>query len=268
MSRQALIGELKTAIEAVERGPVCKGGDGARRVMTLAGGVPQAAAGTLNEVWCDSPGNSGASLGFALMQAQELLTPRRGALVYLHLGGDGQEMGLPYGPGLAAFGLDPARLVVGRMQRIADLLWAIEEAAACQAVAAVIADIARHHKALDFTTSRRLAMRARAAGTAIFVVRYGREREASATHLRWHVAPAPSAPFAFDPRAPGAARLAVTLEKGAAHVPGRGGVDHWLVEWTKNGLAAADDGGAARRKVTALSRAFPGALGDRLPETA
>jgi protein ImuA len=202
------------------------------------------------------------------MQARGVITGRRGALVYLCLSDEVRETGLPYGPGLSGFGIDPGLMVVGRIQKTGDLLWAIEEAAACRAVAAVIADIVRPHRELDFTVSRRLAMRAVASGAAIFMLRYGSDREASAAHLRWHVAPAPSAGLAFDAKAPGAARFAVRLEKGGRRFLGDGAADRWQVEWTHDGLAAQKDSAAGHRDEAALSGIVPAALGDRLSQTA
>src|SRR5690606_31798639 len=101
-----------------------------------------------------------------------------------------------------------------RAATITELLWALEEALACRAVAAVIADLARPHKALDFTASRRLALRSAASGGSLFLTRYGRGREASAARYRWRVVPRPSRPAPWDARAPGGPRWRVTLEKG------------------------------------------------------
>ena len=44
-------------------------------------------------------------------------------------------------PGSTSFGLDPDAVVLIRTDTIVELLWAMEEAIACRAVAAVVADI-------------------------------------------------------------------------------------------------------------------------------
>ncbi len=160
-------------------------------------------AGVLHEVFVDEQRQSGAALGFALGLARGLLQGERQAVLYLQLAEQAQELGVPYGIGLKQFGLDPERLVIGRVGTLAELLWAMEEAIACRAVAGVVADIAGAPKALDFTVSRRLSLRAAAAGTSAFLIRYGREREASAAKLRWRVASTLSGAAEFDPLAPG-----------------------------------------------------------------
>ena len=61
----------------------------------------------------------------------------------------------------------PARTTV-------ELLWAVEEAIACKAVAAVIADVGHEAKVLDFTATRRLSLRSSSGGSSVFLIRYGR----------------------------------------------------------------------------------------------
>src|SRR5690606_32677792 len=151
-----------------------------------------------------------------------------------------------------------------RVETVAELLWAIEEAVCCRAVAAVVADISGHHKAIDFTVSRRLGLRAASAGTSVFLLRYGHGREASAAKLRWRVVPAPSGAVAFEARAPGGPRWRVVLEKGR---PGSG-VDgrEQLVDWTGHDFVLVDGrgNGAGAAGESPLSGAEPAALGNRL----
>jgi protein ImuA len=134
----------------------------------------------------------------------------------------------------------------------------------------VIADIAYAHKALDFTASRRLVLRAAASGASVFFMRYAREREASAAKFRWKVEPSPSRSPRFDKRAPGPPRWRVTLEKGSLgkrRTAPDGEV--FLVDWSENGFVLADDNSrdlAGASRVTALSHAAPAALGDRLSQ--
>lgn len=146
--------------------------------------------------------------------ARPLLTSRRPAIVYLQLDADAQKLGFPYALGFFRFGIDPAQLVFARLETIADFLWTMEEAIACQAVAAVIADFAGHHRELDFTVSRRLNLRTDAAGTSAFLLRYGSGREAGASQLRWHLSPAAAVGCGSTRQHPGPPRFAVTLEKG------------------------------------------------------
>lgn len=272
-ARQKMLDHLKNAIVALERRHVPDAGfaDAQDVALRRADGVPYALAGSLNEMWVDGSRDAGAALGFVFAQARGLLTVPRPAVLWLHLSHDGLQTGLPYGPGLSAFGFDPARLVIGRMKRIEDLLWAMEEAIACRSVAAVVADIAQGHKVLDFTVSRRLSLRAQSAGTAVFMVRYGRGREASAARFRWHVAGSKSAEMAFDARAPGAARWQVKLEKGQYQNGTDGGRNTYILKWTKDGFDIDEHPLSAQQEpvvASSLSGAASSPMGDRLSQTA
>ncbi|AXS41616.1 hypothetical protein [Breoghania sp. L-A4] len=264
-TKTALLARLRGDIAKLEKRPM----PGVPVAAPAQTGVPFMAcpAGVLHEVWTDHFSHSAGVFGFTLGQIRGLLDVTRHAVIWLQIAHEGQEYGMPHGAGLAGFGLDPAHLILGRTRSITDLLWAGEEAAACPAVAAVIADIGSHHKALDFTASRRLGLRAEAAGASIFLMRYGGEREASAASFRWHVTPQPSAAMPFDNRAPGHARWQVTLEKGLGRAGGKTEGGTWTVDWTDNGFALAPKGDADGRRA-ALPGAASAALGDRLPETA
>lgn len=259
---------LKQKLAVLERRPVLSGGEIAKANIRLLATPP----GHVHEVFADSLVEAGAALGFALGQASGLIEPARPGLLILQLRADTQELGLPYGLGLGAFGFDGEEVVLIRAETIVELLWAMEEAIACRAVAAVVADIAHPHKALDFTASRRLVLRAGASGASVYLVRYGTGREASAAKFRWRVAPRASRAPPFDSKAPGRPRWAVTLEKGSLGKRRKAAPDGevFLVDWTENGFVLADEFGrdrAGTQGVAALSRAAPAALGDRLPQT-
>lgn len=260
---------LRAQIAQIEKRPVLA--EGARLRQTGERALLAAPGGLLHEVYSGERRNAGAALGFALAQARALLTAERPAVIFLQLAHEAQEAGLPYGAGLAHFGFPPESLVLGRAETIVELLWAMEEAIACRAVAAVIADVASHARALDFTASRRLNLRTAGAGTSAFLIRYGADREAGAAHLRWQVSPAPSGEMPFDPRAPGETRWLVTVEKVLLSQERRRVGETWLLRWTKNGfdLARPEDGtGGEPAPRPALSGPFPAPLGDRLPQTA
>jgi protein ImuA len=101
-----------------------------------------------------------------------------------------------YGPGLAAHGLDPARLVIVRAPRDEDMLWAVEEGLHSPGLAAVIGEIAR----LPMVASRRLQLAAERSGVTAFLLRRWRnageatsERgRPSAALTRWQVTALPS----------------------------------------------------------------------------
>ncbi|UXN74465.1 hypothetical protein N8D56_04785 [Devosia sp. A8/3-2] len=127
-----------------------------------------------------------------------------------------REMGLPYGPGLVSFGFDPASLILVRPANMVELLWAAEEALACKAVAAVIADIADQPKILDFTASRRLSLRAASSGTSFLLLRYGTGRgsQRRASALAAH--PRAQRPQTLRPSCPRPAALAGSIGEGGA----------------------------------------------------
>jgi protein ImuA len=255
---------LKARIEDLEKRPPL-----AETIASFEanGGFPAASAGLLHEVFADDQRDAGATLGFALGQARPLLSSERPAILVLQLAHDGQNIGIPYGVGLASFGIDPQSVVLGRVETAVELLWAMEEAIACRAVAAVIADIGKPIKALDFTVSRRLSLRAAAAGSSAFVLRFGREREASASRLRWRISPSPSSHPVFDQRAPGAARWLVQLEKG--RLGSRKDPVEWTLDWTKNGFSIVEPKagyGPPPRAFPTLPRALPAVLGDGLSQ--
>ena len=258
---------LKETIAAFETHPALRDTDSGPPVA----GLLSTPRGYVHEIFADTPINTGAAFGFALAQAKSMLSPERPGLLIFQLKSDAQELGLPYGLGFRAFGLDATAFVLIRTDTIVELLWGLEEAIACRAVGAIIADIAYPHKALDFTASRRLALRSAASGAALFLVRYARDREATAARYRWRVDPQVSAPLPFDDRAPGPPRWLLTLEKGSliGRKAGAQG-EQYLVDLTQNGLVQADIVDRDRSRtagVAPLSRPAPAALGDRLPQT-
>ena len=222
----------------------------------------RAQGGALHEVFSDDLRGSNAALGFALGQARGLLEGKRSAIVILGLRHEAHDVGVPYGSGLAHFGVDPDAVVIGIIETLAELLWAIEEAVACRAVAAVVADIRGNPPAFDFTVSRRISLRATASGTSVFVLRNGTEREATAAQLRWRLDPAPSVSPPFDGRAVGPPRFRAVLEKGRQ---GREGLT-LLVEWRSNGFVVVERPGAVAAARPASPGAEPAAMGDRLSQ--
>lgn len=264
-TRQQRIAALRDTIADIERKPALA--EARVQAEHRQGQFPVLAGGLLQEVFTDERRNAGALLGFTLAQARSLLTAQRIAVIYLQLADEAQKLGMPYGPGLSSFGLDPQALILVRPANMAELLWAAEEAIACRAVAAVVADIGSHSKLLDFTASRRLSLRSADTGTSMFLLRYGPRREASAAHLRWRLSPVRSAAQRFDAAAPGPLRWQAELEKGTLI----NNQAEWLLGWTENGFATFTPHRRNRdglRQGTSLPRAVPAHLADGLPQTA
>jgi protein ImuA len=108
-----------------------------------------------------------------------------------------------YGPGLAAHGLDPARIVIVRAARDDDLLWALEEGLRTPGIAAVVGEIGR----LPMVAGRRLQLAAEHSGIPALLLRRwrtgaeaaGERSRPSAAMTRWRVAPLPSLSEAGEP---------------------------------------------------------------------
>jgi protein ImuA len=108
-----------------------------------------------------------------------------------------------YGPGLAALGLDPARLVLVRARRDAEILLAMEEGLRATGVAAVVGELG----IFPAVASRRLQLAAERSGVTAFVLRRWRDgaqaaRERNlpnAAATRWRIAAQPSVPARAEP---------------------------------------------------------------------
>ena len=111
-----------------------------------------------------------------------------------------------YGPGLAAHGLDPSRLVLVRAPRDAEILWAMEEGLRAPGIAAVVGEVGT----LPAVASRRLQLAAERSGIAAFLLRRWRDggqaaRERNlpnAAVTRWRIAALPSQPPSIPSPAP------------------------------------------------------------------
>jgi len=188
--KAALLDTLRARIGAIEqRGPTI--GDvlplGVEEIDAALpwGGLP---LGGLHEV---VGGNDGAAAGFCAMVLGRLSAKGedggRGVALWC-LGPALSEAGDLYGPGLAACGLDPDRLIVARARRETDVLWAMEEGLRCVRLAAVLGETRA-----DLTASRRLQLAAETTRTTAFLLRRGRAGAGPTTALtRWRLTSAPS----------------------------------------------------------------------------
>ena len=261
--RQQRLTALRDTIADIERKPALA--EAANHPRGEPGMFPTLPSGLVQEVYADGARDSGASLAFALTQAKSLLTTQRSTIYYVQLANEGKHFGLPYGPGLSWFGIDPEKLVIVRVADMTEFLWATEEATACRAVAAIIAEVKGNPKLLNFTASRRLSLRASANRVSLFMLRYGPRRESNAGHLRWRVMPHRSARNPFDDRAPGNARWHLKLERGRI----AGNQLDWMLEARKNGFAifSSQPAGLARPQAEApVSGAPSPLLGHRLSQ--
>lgn len=183
----------------------------------LGGGLKRGAFHALRPA---KPGEEPAATGFALACALRLAEAR--PLLWVRQAMAEREYGLPYGPGLAGFGLDPARLVCVEAADARAVLKAAEEALHCKALGAVLIEPWGAPKAVDLVALRRLVLAAEASGVSALFLRSGGPELADPGATRWAVAAHPSQ-SAFGPGLPA---FRVTLERG-----GHAGPAEWLMEW-------------------------------------
>jgi protein ImuA len=135
----------------------------------------------------------GAAAGLALIWAR--LIAGDAPLLWLRTTGANRIGGLAYGPGLAALGVDPGRVLLGVMADDAMLLKAAVDALRCAALGALVVELHGRAPLLDLTASRRLALAAEASGVTALMLRLGGDPVPSAAETRWQVAAAPSVPL-------------------------------------------------------------------------
>lgn len=177
-------------------------------------GLPR---GCLHELIGDD--GSAAAAGFAAL----LLARFAGAdasVVWCRRPGRGPDTALLYPAGLAALGLDPARLLVVHAGGETEVLWAMEDALRCRALAAVLGE----SRALAPVAWRRLQLAAATHGVTALLLRPGgqpgragprrSEPAAAGAVTRWRIAAIPNA------------RWRLELLRCRGGVPAA-----WLVEW-------------------------------------
>jgi protein ImuA len=122
--------------------------------------------------------------------AQKLASaPSDAAVLWVREAAATAETGDPYGPGLAALGLSPTRLVIGRVRTQIEALRATLEGARCAALSAVILETIG---AVDLTASRKLKLAAEKSGVTIVLIRLTNPTAPNAVQVRWSVRAVPS----------------------------------------------------------------------------
>jgi protein ImuA len=201
----------------------------------LGGGL---ADDSLHEIAPAQVGDGAAAMGFALALAARFAaaSPRSSTALLVSEDFCARETGALYGPGLAALGLSPGRLVFARAPDAPALLWTMEEALKSGALAVVVGEmwsLARHY---SLAASRRLLLAARAGRAPALLVHGGAFGRAgaisSAAETRFEIAAAssrrlePAGGRLELPRAPAfAARLLKARLRPSAQGPPTHGFD-------------------------------------------
>lgn len=214
--------------------------------LALGGGL---AFGALHDLAPTAPIHLAATSGFAAALAT-LASGARGQVLWIATDFAVGEGGGPYGPGLDRFGLASGGLVVLRVPRALDALWAMEEALRCRALAGVIAELPGDGAAADLTATRRLALAAREGAGLGLLIRHSSTPAPSAAATRWEIAAALSRPDDFGGL--GAIRFDLSLRKNRRGPSGR-----WFVTWDHHAHAfhAAVPVGVAETAVDRPDRA-------------
>jgi protein ImuA len=174
----ARLAELRRRIDALERaGPGHMAGQRAAPALrALPFGAPEIddalpwrglAAGALHEV--SGPARDAAALGFVSALLARLAARAPGAVLWCRRLGASYESGDIYAPGLAAFGLDPSRLILLGAKQRRDVLWAMREGLSCSRLLAVVGEV--EDAAVGLTASRRLQLAAEKSGVGCFLLR-------------------------------------------------------------------------------------------------
>ena len=173
---------------------------------------------SFEEAAAAEPQDVAAATAFALWRALEAAARRQDGrpLALIVTGAFQNERGRLFGWGAQPLGLSHDRILLVRVRREAEALWAFEETLKSGAVAAALAPL----DAPSFVATRRLEFAARAGQASAFALRIRPCGDLSAARLRWRVGSAPSAPHPLDARAPGPARL--TAELARSRDGGRG----------------------------------------------
>jgi protein ImuA len=223
----------------------------------LGGGLKR---GALHEMRHDEPGDAPAATGFALACVARLGDGGSRPWMWVRQDLAGRETGEPYGPGLAALGLDPSRLVILAAADARDVLRAAEEGVRCAALAAVLVEPWGDPRALDLTALRRLALAAEESGVPVLLLRNGAHGGPAGAVTRWRIAAAPSLPLASLGRLPGLGHpaFAATLERNRQQ-GGLGEGGSWIMEWSPDEHAFAPPRpGYGSAHAAALPAAGPG----------
>ncbi|MGC1502688.1 MAG: hypothetical protein WA782_00945 [Sulfitobacter sp.] len=184
-------------------------------------------------------------LGFILSQ----LGRSGGTLLWVQDRLSRKETGSPYLPGM-----HQKDIISVDVNRPLDVLWTMEEGLRCKALSCVVGEIWGDPPALNFTATKRLAMRAEANKVPCWLIRRAASPDLSAARDRWRIASLPSLPHAHDCHAPGAPRWQVELFRSRTQPPGIwvAGYDraadrlHFAAPF-RDGTVAADNGSAGQR---------------------
>ena len=208
-------------------------------------GKTAASGGILSEAFA-AAGADAAAAGFVLAQ----LPRGRGPVLWLQDRLTRKEVGAPYLPGLGT-----ARdILIMALTRPVDVLIAAEDGLRCKALGAVVAEVWGDPAVLDFTVTKRLALRSEVGNVPCWLIRYAASPDLSAARDRWRVTALASTLNPDDAMAPGSPRWRAELFRSRDRQPGswvaghdRAGDKLDLVAAASDEALAESDGTTGRR---------------------
>jgi protein ImuA len=234
MSSIAPLGPLRQALASIERN---SGFPLAAEEAALPLGLPAIDAalggglafGAVHEAAPAATTHLGAAFGFALAIVARAVRHRGKSAqaahaLWIETDYTALEGGKAYGIGLELFGLSLDRLLILRVARPLEALWAFEEALKFTALAAVIAELPQDGAAADLTATRRLSLAARAGNGLGLLLRHREAFWATSAMTRWQVGAAPSEPDRFGGLGRTAFDLSLTKNR-------RGRCGRFIVYW-------------------------------------
>ena len=194
----------------------------------LGGGLSR---GALHEVYARQVSDAAATAGFGFCLALRAAGDR--VLVWLRQQYVDVETGALHGDGVAAFGGDPAKLLMALLRDATEVLRAAGEAARCAPLGAVLVEIWGEPKSLDLTASRRLSLAATGSGVTLIMIRQAATPRPSAARSRWSVSSAVSTPL--EANAPGPPAFNIELLRHRTGFSPRS----WRLEWNRDNQSFA-----------------------------
>jgi protein ImuA len=189
--------------------------------VRLQGGLAPA---NLHEIAPEAMRDFGAAAGFALALAARAQQSLKRQTLWIQTDYAALEGGNLYGPGCDLFGLPACDLLILKVSRPIDALWATEEALKSRALASVIAELPDDAPLADLTATRRLTLAAREGNSFAFLLRHRPSPLTSSAETRWEIAATPSVADRFGGL--GRTALALSLVKNR-----RGPTGRFFVAW-------------------------------------
>lgn len=172
---------------------------------------------TLHEVFAETAVD-GAATGFALGHIPQTDKP----LLWIQDRITRKEAGRPSLAGLPA----SLQIIHVDVSKPIDVLWAMEEGLCCTSLCGVLGEVWGDPPMLDFTATKRLALRAETHGVPAWLMRRAAHPNLSAARERWRLSSLPSLGHPYDARAPGQAQWQAELFRARWRTPGEWVVHH------------------------------------------